>query len=37
MSKYFDWRISDKEVINMLWLREHDDGTIHVQLECSGV
>ena len=31
MSKYFDWSIdSDKEVDNLLWLREYDNGTIKV-------
>ena len=38
MKKYFDWRIdSDKEVNNLLWLREYDDGTIKVVFENQGV
>lgn len=38
MSKYFDWRIdSDKEVNNLLWLREYDDGKIKVVREYDGV
>lgn len=34
MSKYFDWRIDSD---NLLWLREHGDGTIKVVLEQDGV
>jgi hypothetical protein len=38
MKKYFDWRIdSDKEVHNLLWLREYEDGTIKVVREYNGV
>jgi hypothetical protein len=37
MSKYFDWRIdSDKEVNNLLWLREYDTG-IKVVREYDGI
>jgi hypothetical protein len=36
--KYFDWRIdSDKEVNNLLWLREGDDGSIAVIHETNGI
>jgi hypothetical protein len=36
MNKYFDWRIDDKKVDNLLWLRENN-GTFKVVREYDGV